>query len=66
MKINTNSWPHSSFDYQTFELHVELFNPRELGDSMIIVKATTLEIKNWQTIYCSLDSTEAYIRDVYD
>jgi len=41
------------------------FNPKKLGDTVLIFTWYD-ERNNRQEIYCSMDSTEVYLKDIFD
>ncbi|WP_107038586.1 hypothetical protein [Brumimicrobium mesophilum] len=46
--------------------YMKWFNPKFLGDSVIIYEYSSYVSRNIQTIWSNLDSTEVFVRDIYD
>lgn len=42
------------------------FNPKTLGDTIMVYEYSTNESKNIQTIWTNLDSTKVFVRDISD
>lgn len=42
------------------------FNPQILGDTILVYEYTSIDSKNIQTIWTNLDSTKAFVRDIFD
>lgn len=42
------------------------FNPKSLGDTIIIYEYTSLDGKNTQTLWSNLDSTSVFVKDAFD
>lgn len=61
-KHSTQKWS----DKTPFSENVAWFNPAALGDSIIVYEYTSKDYKNIQTIWTNLDSTEVFVRDIYD
>ncbi|UII19576.1 hypothetical protein [Fulvivirga ligni] len=60
-KLSTENWNGS---IQLGEL--EWFNPSTLGDTIVLFKYSTNDSRNVQTIWSNLDSTEVFVRDIFD
>jgi hypothetical protein len=45
---------------------VTWFNPSKLGDTLLIFEYSTADKRNIQTIWSNIDSTEIYVRDIFD
>ena len=61
-KLPTDKWNEKIPSGET----IEWFNPRTLGDSIIVYEYSTNDYRNIQTIWSNLDSTEVYVRDIFD
>lgn len=45
---------------------IEWFNPTTLGDTIMVYEYSTNDNRSIQTIWTNLDSTEVYVRDIFD
>jgi len=45
---------------------LEWFNPKILGDTIMVYEYSTNDSKNIQTIWTNLDSTKVFVRDIFD
>lgn len=45
---------------------LDWFNPTILGDSIMVYEYSTDDSRNIQTIWANLDSTEVFVRDIFD
>jgi hypothetical protein len=45
---------------------LDWFNPRTLGDTIMVYEYSSNDNKNIQTIWTNLDSTEVFVRDIFD
>lgn len=61
-KVATGNWdgkiPHGEV--------LGWFNPKTLGDTIMVYEYTSSDYRNIQTIWVSLDSTKAFCRDIFD
>jgi hypothetical protein len=45
---------------------LDWFNPKTLGDTIMVYEYSTNDSKNIQTIWTNLDSTKVFVRDIFD
>ncbi|MGX7666694.1 hypothetical protein [Flavobacterium pedocola] len=45
---------------------LDWFNPTKLGDTIMVYEYATIDSRNIQTIWTTLDSTKVYVRDILD
>jgi hypothetical protein len=50
----------------TYDKTMSWFNPKTLGDSLIIYEYATEDRRNIQTIWSNFDSTTIFVRDIFD
>jgi ABC-type transport system involved in multi-copper enzyme maturation permease subunit len=48
------------------ENYLAWFNPKSLGDTIIVYEYTSLDGKNTQTLWSNLDSTIVFVKDAFD
>jgi len=61
-KLSTKGW-NGKIPYAET---LEWFNPTTLGDTIVVYEYSTNNNRNIQTIWASIDSTKAFVRDILD
>ncbi len=61
-KVSTAKWNKKISLNET----IAWFNPKTLGDTILVYKYSTNDSKNIQTIWANLDSTIVFVRDIFD
>ena len=61
-KLPTDKWSGKI----PFGETIEWFNPKSLGDTIMVYEFSTNDSRNIQTVWTNLDSTEVFVRDILD
>ncbi len=61
-KLSTNNWNGKIPLGET----LDWFNPKTLGDTIMVYEYSTNDSRNVQTIWINIDSTEVFVRDIFD
>ncbi len=61
-KLSTNNWDGKI----PLEETLDWFNPKTLGDTIMVYEYSTDDSRNIQTIWTNIDSTEVFVRDISD
>jgi hypothetical protein len=61
-KVSTDKWNGKAPYGET----IKWFNPKTLGDSIMVYEYSSDDRRNIQTIWANLDSTKVFVRDIFD
>lgn len=61
-KLSTDKWDGKIPYGET----LEWFNPKTLGDTIMVYEYSSDDRRNIQTIWANLDSTKVFVRDIFD
>lgn len=61
-KVSTDKWDGKIPYGET----IKWFNPKTLGDTIMVYEYSSDDSRNIQTIWANLDSTKVFVRDIFD
>lgn len=61
-KLSTSKWNQKV----PYGENIKWFNPNKLGDTIMVYEYSSDNSRNIQTIWSNLDSTEVFVRDIFD
>jgi hypothetical protein len=61
-KVSTDNWDGEIPYGET----IKWFNPKTLGDTIMVYEYSSDDSRNIQTIWANLDSTKVFVRDIFD